>query len=242
MNLFSTIKKYLKWLLCVICAIGVVCALVGLGFWQLHRYHYKKHLMMRYAQAKVRPALSMSALIHRQHIEFMPLKVSGESMPHRAIWVENDLNGGSGYNLVVPIKVDGYEPWLLVNFGWLPARAGHQLPKMPESRVRVFLGHVRTPQRLPWLIGDNIRNPGQFPLDIQSLDMVAIQKVLGHELFPFVLYLDAKKGSIFKRDFVVTTVMPRRHLIYAIQWFLFAVVFLVGLALIVRKRMVKHNG
>ena len=239
---YLSMKKYLICLVSIIVILLMTLALIGLGFWQLHRYHYKKQLLLRYVQAKEHPVMTLSGLLHARHQQFMPLRVSGEVITKKAIWVENDLRDGNGYHLIVPLRVDGHQPWLLVNFGWLPAHAGHQQPKMPALSAHALKGHVRFPQKLPWLIGNNVRNPGQFPLEIQSLDMKEVQKVLDHALFPFVLYLDPEKASAFKRDFVVTTVAPKRHLIYAIQWFLFAIIFLLGSVLLIKKRRHKYEA
>ncbi len=204
--------------------------LILLGFWQLHRYQFKNQLLTRYQQALHSEALPLAKLDSRNDIRFQHVRVSGRYLNARSMLVQNRFyQDRLGFDVVTPLAVNGSDKILLVNRGWVPAHRNHQLPDIqPVKAVQSLTGHVQTVDSYVFTLGKNILDPTQRPLQIQKIDIPELTSLTGLHFYPFVLRLDADQPHGFVREWKPISVMPQRHLGYAVQWFALALTLLIA--------------
>jgi len=201
-----------------------------LGNWQLSKYHQKKHLL----QAVSRNLYAAPQNFTGKFEPFLHVKIRGRYLDHDTVLLQNRLNHGkSGADVLTPFQPTGDNRVILVNRGWTSNL------KIPETQsgheIRGYLTPVLGYQ---FILGKNILYPDQKPLKIQRMDMSEISRMLGKDFYPFILRLAAAEPNGFLREFSfesVTAVSPERHLGYAIQWYLMAVVLLVACVVYYRK-------
>jgi surfeit locus 1 family protein len=66
------------------------------------------------------------------------------------------------------------------------------------------------------------------PIIMQKIDLNDIARITQKDYFPYILRLDPSQSNGFVRDWDIYSIMPAKHLGYAIQWFLMALVVVVG--------------
>ena len=62
------------------------------------------------------------------------------------------------------------------------------------------------------------------------------EKELGLSLYPYVLRLDPTMLGGFTPNWVISAIHPEKHLVYAVQWFLLALVVLVSMFFAIRRK------
>ena len=145
------------------------------------------------------------------------------------------FNNAPGYWVLTPLALDDGRG-LLVNRGWFPVVDGEdddQPPPAPSGEVRVA-GMLRATETASGL---QSADPEAGVLRVMSrADINRVQQQVDLQLLPLYLQLapDPDPGSA---PFAVP--LPEQsdgpHLSYAVQWFIFTTIALVGYPLIVRK-------
>jgi len=103
-----------------------------------------------------------------------------------------------------------------------------------ETPVTMVTGYIKFPDSYAFILGNEILNPGHFPLQIQKIDMPAIERATRLSLYPFFVRLAPTDVNGFYREWPITTIMPARHLAYAVQWFGMAFVLLIAYGFFIR--------
>lgn len=212
-----------------ILVVAVVC--VRLGLWQLDRREARLDRNAAIAErmeaeplALTRAPMDSTGLTHRR------VTVAGRLDGDRSVVLAGrSLQGTPGAHLLVPLRTRGAA--LLVNRGWLPAPdavsvdgesveiagpvtvEGILLP-FPDVTVDATDGFRRTWYRLA---GDAIR--GQYPYPVAPLYLQASSRPVGPNAdttaaLPVLLGLPELDAG--------------PHMSYAIQWFSFAGIFVIG--------------
>jgi surfeit locus 1 family protein len=120
---------------------------------------------------------------------------------------------------------------LLVNRGWLPMPADRRsLPGFEtDAAERTIRGVLRQPPAGGPRLGeaDDLR-ADQWPQLVTYLDPDRIAEVMGLDLPPRILHLDAADSSGFAgREWQAAVMRPAVHGAYALQWFALAAAALV---------------
>lgn len=219
--------------------ITLLPVLLGLGFWQLSRYQEKKELESAYnARQQMRP-LSLAEVLDHDDPLYLPLSVTGQFVPDRYFLLDNQTyQGRPGYELLMPFVTDAGQ-WLLVNRGWLPSASRDVLPDIvtPAGRQKVT-GLVYRPLGKPFLLEDIPWSSG-WPRRIQALDFSRVMGALGQTLPELTLVLNKRQPGSEQYRPVTTSMKSEKHLAYAVQWFVMALV-LLGLV-IYRIRQPRNN-
>lgn len=218
----------------------VAGACLRLGFWQLDR---RQQRLARNAVVAERMSADRIVLETAPDdtagLAFRAAEATGRLDNDRALVLAGrSLGGAPGVHLLTPLRLgDGA---ILVNRGWLPSADAATVDLAPlvlegELRVEgVLLAFPDAPEtgeapsgfRRTWFRFDGAAMRAQFPYRVAPVVLQATAPPAG--------------GEDAARDLPVIlpapSLDPGPHLSYAVQWFSFATIFLVGWAVLVAKR------
>jgi surfeit locus 1 family protein len=214
----------------VVVAIGVAAICVALGFWQLRRLDDR-----RAANDAIVQARSGSPVTIRSAADVAPLAPFRRVVAQGAYDVDGEvivygraLEGRPGHHVVTPLVL-GDGSAVMVIRGWVPfemdaAPVEGAEPIAPDVTVEGFL--------VPPEPGDS--GPPDARGAVRSLDPEAIARPLPYDVAPLALQLQEQRPP--QPDLPVPAPPPELsegpHLSYAIQWFSFAAISLVGAAVL----------
>lgn len=228
-----------RWAIATSVVILLAVLFVNLGLWQLQRRQERaveNTVMSTRLAGELLPLDDLLAGVGRDptSLEYRPVQVSGTYRPDLEVLTRNQTNraGTVGFDVITPLE---YHPgqFVFVNRGWVP-REMDQPPvgaSPPGGEVAVT-GVVRLTQERP-AVGqtepdgalsvafrvDIARLSEQIPGDVAP---VWIQSTVVTDPYPEVLA-------------VPTFDDPGPHLMYAIQWFSFAIIGVVGFVFLIRR-------
>jgi surfeit locus 1 family protein len=233
-------------LLILILAVAAVC--IRLGIWQLDRLGQR---LQKNAEIKARlagPTLYFPTEIPLEDQTYRRVSAAGRFDQDQAILLENQpYNDQAGFHLLVPFIVEDRGQVLLVDRGWIDFEQG--LGADPRELAGDFSGSLTIEgvllpsQREPALafLADKPPAPGEPALlSWRVVNLDGIQGQVPYPLYP--LYLAQTAPPPASSDEPLPVFEPDLsngpHLSYAIQWFSFAAISLVGgTALLRRQRM-----
>jgi cytochrome oxidase assembly protein ShyY1 len=214
---------------------GVVAATcVGLGFWQLRRLEERRALNASITRRGAAPTV----VIPSAHGEARPAPfrlVTAEGTydtEHEVLVYGRTLDGESGHDVVTPLVLaDG--TGVLVIRGWVPfemqtAPVPGAVPPPDPVSVEGFL----VPDE-----GDGSNVPDTEGV-VRRLDVSGIASSLPYDVYPLAVQLT---GQVPPQPGRLPILLPRPelsegpHLSYAIQWFSFATIAVVGGIILIRR-------
>jgi len=214
-------------------AVVVAATCIGLGFWQLRRLDDRRAANAAIVTARSAPAVTIrSALDVAALAPFRRVVAEGTyDLQGEVIVYGRALNGEPGHHVVTPLALDDGSAVLVIR-GWVPFRmdtapVGDAAPVVRDVVVEGFLVAAEP--------------GGSSPPDVhgvvRSLDPAAIAEPLPFDVAPLALQLEEQRPS---QPGPPTPVPPPDlsegpHLSYAIQWFSFAAIALVGAAVLLRR-------
>ena len=222
----------------VILVLAAAAVCVRLGIWQLDRLEQRRarNAVLRSAQA-LPPLVLDSAALARVAAEparyvNRRVRVEGAYDPSGEVVLRGRTHEGSpGVHLVTPLRVPGTAVAVLVNRGWVPSpdAATVDAGRFAEPGARVVEGVLR---EVP-ATGDGgapVRPASGGPPTFRRLDLAALRAHLPYPVLPlYVEQLPTPGGPPLPRRVPPAALDEGPHLGYAIQWFSFAAIFLVGL-------------
>jgi surfeit locus 1 family protein len=221
-------------------AIAVVLAAicVRLGFWQLSRLAERKARNALVAARMTSEPVDIALLPRDTAVaNFRRVRVAGTpDYAHELLHAARTRRGSPGVNIFTPIHVVGSDTAVLVNRGWVysPDGATLDLTKWRE-RDSVLVGYV---VELPASGGAAYRDR---PNTIARLSYDVVSRALPYPVRPiYVVALDNETGDTSNASnriarLPVPALDNGSHFSYAVQWFSFATVALVGAALVIRQ-------
>jgi surfeit locus 1 family protein len=216
-------------------AIIAAAVCVRLGFWQLHRRTERKTRNALITSRLDSAAVDVAALPHDTAMaRFRRARVTGvPDYEHELIFAARSYRGSPGVNFLTPVRIPGRDTAVIVNRGWVYSPDGSTVD---ESKWRdtssTFTGYV---EELPSVAGASYASR---PRVIARLSFAAVSKALPYPVAPF--YVVALGDSVIAPDRLARLTVPPLdegpHLNYAIQWFAFALIAVVGAVVVVRQR------
>ncbi|MCQ3802820.1 MAG: SURF1 family protein [bacterium] len=227
-----------RWAVAHLMLLVLIIVLVSLGLWQLRRLEERQvgnqvGLSRYTAEPLDLEAMVAGAGSDLDTLEDRRATTRGEWDPTYEVYVRSQVRDGrSGLWVVTPlILADGKA--VMVNRGWIPVELDRQAAVPPQGGVEVS-GTVRA-SRSRSSIGPTDR-PG-IEDTIARVDLSVLDGYVPHSLLgvyleestvnpgPWPLRLDE---PVFDDE--------GSHLVYAVQWFSFALVALVGYAALIRSK------
>jgi surfeit locus 1 family protein len=255
-----------RWIVGHLLALVLVAAFVNFGFWQLRRLAAvgERNAVIEARAAEAPLALdralatavgSATAPGAPSFPEYRNVVVTGTFDPEHEVLLRGRSAGGRpGFHLLTPLTISGAGAWsgsaVLVERGWVP----YDLDTVPVADAPppggtvTVTGELRAPQGPPtdsWAVMAP-RDPPDGKLT-QSFyaDVTRLQPQMPYPLVPAWITL---RSSTPPHPSELPLPVPEHaldegpHLGYAIQWFAFAVVGLVGYALLLRATLRRERS
>ena len=224
-------------LLVVALVIAGVC--VRLGFWQLHRLAWRRGLNASIEAGLAAAPVPIGSLLGGgepvQGLAYRQVEATGTYDPsHEVILYGRTQDDRPGNHVLTPLVLaDGTA--VLVDRGWIPFQANPPLPvpgtgAAPGGSVTVA-GYLIAP--------DDSSPPGAAPVTvIQRIDLTLLSGQMPYRLAPMALLLRSQgppQTGALPAPAPLPELTEGPHLSYAIQWFAFATIALVGAFLVWRR-------
>ncbi|HEX6257361.1 MAG TPA: SURF1 family protein [Euzebyales bacterium] len=220
-----------RWIAGHLLVIVTVVAFVNLGFWQLRRLEERRatnDLIAARVAASPQPLDDAVAAASGDidALEFRRVELSGTFDDGQLLTAPRAIPGGPGQQVLAVFQTDD-GPDVLVDRGWVPFdRDRVDAPPAPTGPVMVR-GVIRAPEPGPLGSADQIA----------QIAPPRIADRLGLTLAPY--YVQLRRQDPPASDALRPTPLPERtegnHLSYAVQWFSFAVIAVVGYPLLIRR-------
>jgi cytochrome oxidase assembly protein ShyY1 len=226
----------------LVLVVAAVC--VRLGIWQLDRLDQRQAENARVREGMQADVVALDALVPpggtpRPSLEYRRVSVRGRYDPRREVLVTaRSLNGRPGQHVVTPL-VTGGGTAVLVNRGFVqvvdPEAPVPERAAPPSGQVEV-VGLLRPSERRE-RFGPQDAAEGTLR-SVARVDVERLAAQMPYDVSPMFVQLQEQRPP--QGEIPVALPPPDLgegpHLNYAVQWFLFATVFLVGYPVLVRRR------
>jgi len=224
-----------RWVALLVLVVCLVIAFVNLGQWQLRRLDERRGdnaIVVAHEDAAVRPYEAVFDHPIVDADEWQRVSVTGTFLPEHQLVVRYRSNVGTvGYEVVVPLRAtDGRT--VLINRGFIKRPAGQDFPASvappPTGQVSI-VGHVRRNEQGR----DTAITPAGGSVMLINSDAIAAASglTLVNGSIGVLEMTPAQQGF----EPVATPPLDEGpHLSYALQWFTFSLIALVGLIVFVR--------
>jgi cytochrome oxidase assembly protein ShyY1 len=232
-----------RWLLAHVLIVAVVATCVSLGLWQLRRLE-ERRARNRLTVARLSlPPVSTDTLLGapnggaRSSFAFRRTEVRGVYDPDRQVTLHGrSLGGRPGTHALTPL-VTAEGTALIVDRGWMPLKedAGASNRAAPPGGV-VRVAGILVPGEEPARIGP--RRPSRPVEAIARIDLGLLGRDLPYPVYPLYVLLqdqDPPQPDGLPRPAELARLSEGPHLGYAVQWFLFGVVAVVGYGGLIRR-------
>ena len=217
-------------------AIAGVVATLALGNWQLGRGHEKAALAQRIDTASHDAPIGLTgAEVNADDVVWRRVEVSGRFEPKYAVLIDNRiLHGTVGYHVVMPLKIDGSERYVLVNRGWVAGTGSRgTLPQIATPAQTLRIAGLATAPSKRYLELSTKTVEGNV---WQNLTLERYRATVPIALQPVVIRQDSKLDDGLVREWSAPDLGIDKHYAYAFQWFVMAAaIVIIYLACNVRK-------
>jgi surfeit locus 1 family protein len=209
--------------------------LCRLGIWQLDRLAQRRALNSSLNTRMAQPALTLAgAAIDPDALEYRRFAVRGVYDPAQEIVLRNrELDGTPGVHILTPLRLSGSNTAVLVDRGWIPRdqadSAARSAFAAPPGELLVS-GIARRSQENQGGPQDPPLGPLRLRLDAWfRVNIASIQQQAGYPLLPiFIEQQPAPGDPALPRRVAIADLGEGPHMGYAVQWFAFAIILVVG--------------
>lgn len=213
--------------------LALVTVFVRLGLWQLDRREERaiENLVMagRMAEAPVEIMVALSAAGEDlAGLEYRRVSATGSYRPDLEKLIRNRTNrfGTAGFHLLTPLEL-GDGSLIIVNRGWIPLDADTVPSRYPPVTGQVTLTGFVRPSEVRHATG-TIEPSGSLDV-FNRIDLERIGEEFDQPIRPVWIQLPPEDGREIPQPLEVPdTADPGPHLSYAVQWFSFALIAMVG--------------
>ena len=238
-----------RWLWATLAIILLCLAFLTLGVWQLNRLSARRAANARLLTRMAAPPLYVSDLLPAPDIEAADLRqatLRGVYDYSQEIILRNRThNELPGVHVIVPLRLAGSDAAILVDRGWIPYEqaAPDQRAQFRDATGEIELSGIlrRSMARSSNLApADPPLGPDRPRLDAwHRVEIPRIQEQIAYPLLP--LFLEeapppSGEARRFPRAAPEIALGEGSHLLYAIQWFAFTGIALLGYAFLFHQR------
>jgi surfeit locus 1 family protein len=223
-----------KWILSIL-AISFAAVSISLGFWQLRRLAARRTANALLASRRFAPEVPLDSVpSDTATAHYRRVRVQGAyDYPNEIVLTLRGRNGSPGVNLLTPIHRAGNDTAVLVNRGWVYSPDGMTVDtkQWREQDSVDANGFVEVfPTKGPF------DKPYQTrPRSMRRLDRSALVKLFPYPIANYYVVLtdSARSGGPPRVEPASLDEGPHRN--YAIQWFFFAAISIIGLVIFLRR-------
>lgn len=217
-------------------AVSFAAISISLGFWQLRRLSARRQANVLLAARRVEPRVELdslpgdTAVAHFRRVHLRGIYDHGQAI----IFTLRGRNGSPGVNILTPLLRARNDTAVLVNRGWVYSADGMTVDTKPWREADTLNGDgwVETfPTRGPFAPA----NPAR-PRSFRRLNRAELQRVFPYPIANYYVVLTDSAGSAGAPPRVEAAPLDEgSHRNYAIQWFSFAAISIVGLVIFIRR-------
>ena len=212
--------------------------LISLGFWQLDRADEKRAIEDQIFRANSGDVELIDSAEFLKDKEYYHVRLQGSYIGDRQFIYDNQIvDQISGYYVLTPFILKGDSKSVLINRGFIPWNGRRDKladidirEKLTEVKVQISKPVKRIELKVSELTGD-------FPVLIQALDLDEMSTIAALDFVSVVGLLSPESENGFVRQWEPYAGSIERHIGYAIQWFLMALVLaFIGIRLALKQR------
>lgn len=202
--------------------LALLYIMISLGFWQFDRADYKANVQSLIESKQGTATISLDSIAkEEENWLYQPVFASGEFDLQHQIYFDNQVNNMvAGYSVFTPLKLSDNKA-ILVNRGWLPV--GDSRSSLPDINVTSETiridGLVAHAPSKTLVLSDNANIYTQWPVVLQYVDIIEIEKQLDYKLMPMIIIMDQAAQTNLQPLPVKINMRSEKHTAYAFQWF-----------------------
>ena len=218
--------------------IATLALLITLGFWQLDRADEKRAIEDQVANANANIAELITDVDLLSEKEYYHVHLQGSYIKDKQFIYDNQIvDQIPGYYVLTPFVLKGDSKVILINRGFIPWNGRRD--QIADIDIGAEITEVKVqiskPVKRIELKADQIKP--DFPVLIQALDMDEMSAIASLDFASIVGLLSPESENGFVRQWEPYTGSIERHIGYAIQWFLMALVLsIIGVRLALKQR------
>jgi surfeit locus 1 family protein len=226
-----------RWLLAHLALLVVVASCVRLGFWQLRRLDERRAFNAMVTERLAAREEPLAAVLGEpaDRLAYRRVTATGRYVPSEEVLLSpRSRDGAPGHDVLTPLVTANGA--ILVDRGWVP----FALSTPPVAQAAPPPGEVTvTGYLLPGRHAPRAGPVGAAKLAfVSDADIGRLQRQITARLAPFYLvgtHQSPAPGAL-PRPGAPPELSEGPHLSYAVQWFLFACVAVVGYPFLIRRR------
>ena len=212
--------------------------LVSLGFWQLDRAEEKRSIEASIKSANTGVVELIESTDALEDKEYYAVRIQGQYLNDKQFIYDNQIvDQVSGYYVLTPFLLTGQTTAVMVNRGFVPwnGRRDKLADITVNSIPREIKVQVSNPIKRVELKTSNLGR--HFPVLIQAIDFDVLEEISGMSFVRVVGLLDSSSADGYVRKWQPYTGSIEKHIGYAIQWFLMALVLgIIGVRIALKQR------
>ncbi|MEO7683406.1 MAG: SURF1 family protein [Gemmatimonadaceae bacterium] len=223
----------------IVLAVVLTAVFIRLGFWQLGRLQERKSVNASLTSRAIAPAVPISGLpTDTANAHYRRVSAQGEyDYASEIVLTLRSRDGSPGVNIVTPVRLPSTDTAVLVVRGWVYSPNGMtvDLTRWREGRQLNGSGFVETYP--PARKGHNLSPT--HPKAYRWLDAQELEKRFHYPLKPYYVVLTSPATDTTKDTPPRLNVPPMDegpHKSYALQWFSFATISIIGTILFLRRK------
>lgn len=234
-----------RWILSHLLVLAGIITMVGLGFWQLDRLDQRQSRNEQVTERLYEPITDIDSLVSPiddyrvgAKVSFRRVSARGEYQVTDQVLIHNrSFKGAPGFWVFTPLLLEEGTA-IVVNRGWVPFSFGLDEAlsnaESPAGNVSV-VGLLRETVTAEGL---QSADPATGMLSaLARPDLARLEAQLDYEILPVYLQLEEQYPNDL--DWPLKLPPPELdegpHLAYAVQWFVFVAIGLLGYPLVLRK-------
>ena len=228
----------LRFILPSILITATFAFLVSLGFWQLERADDKRSIEASIKQANTGSVELIKEEEGLQNKEYYEVRLQGKYLSDKQFIYDNQIvDQVSGYYVLTPYALEGQSKAILINRGFIPwnGRRDKLADIVIGQETREIKVQISKPIKRMELKPSEVGI--QFPVLIQSIDLQDMADRAKVDFSSVIGLLDASASNGFIRKWEPYTGSIEKHIGYAVQWFLMALVLaIIGIRIAIKQR------
>jgi len=203
--------------------------LISLGLWQLDRAEEKRGIERSVQEAIEKDPLFINTAEASDLVNnvYRPAEMSGRYDSKRQyLWDNKTHQGRSGYQVLTPFRLEGSDMIVMVNRGWIPilGRRDQFADISVSEDLQRVTGVIKNPSNTIQLANRLDQKALKFPHVVQAYEPVVISSELELAVSPILFELAPDEGNGYVRDWQPYYGKIGKHLGYAAQWFIMALI------------------
>jgi surfeit locus 1 family protein len=233
------------WIFITILVLIAAAVMIRLGIWQLDRLEGRRAFNAQVLSQIDELPLTLTSDIASgdlEPFEFRTVEITGEYDLANTLVLGNQVwEDQMGVHLLTPLKIAGNETVILVDRGWIPFEdwQNQNLTAYDETGEVSVEGMLRVSQTKLGLRDCLDETAGETPFQVWCLALDGISDYLPYELTSvYVIQApDFEQITPPFRAIPQIEISEGPHLSYAIQWFTFSAILLIGYPFFVRREL-----